>query len=113
QRRLAVHPLDLRRGLVKDANGPTADRAAAVTRDQKGAAAALDLLSLEVRTEALLGRIEGAKLAVECGDQPAGVRGVERLGRHGQVRVAHPSHNLRAADRNQRGGIVTITLPFL
>jgi hypothetical protein len=80
---LAVHPLDLCGRRVEHPDGAATDRAAGFASDEKRAAPILDLLRLEVRTEALLGRIERAKLGVERSDEPPGVVGVKSLSLNG------------------------------
>jgi len=69
-----------------------------MTRDQKGAPAALDLLSLEVRTEALLGWVKRSELGVERGDQAVGICRVKWLGGNGQAGVAH-AHSAATLNR--------------
>jgi len=75
--RLHVHPLHLGGCRVKEADGAGTDRHAVLSSYQKGAPAGLEVLRLEVRPEALLGRIELGKLRVERLDQAPRVVGLE------------------------------------
>ena len=86
---LDVHPLHLGGRPVEKADGATADRPVAVARHEKGAAATFEMLWLEVRTEALLGRIQLGEAGVQPCDQSARVVGVEEFGLNGQAHVAN------------------------
>jgi hypothetical protein len=91
-----VHPLRLRRRRVEEADGATADGSVTLARQKKRAAAGFEVFRLEVRPEALFGRIELSQGSVQRGDQSSRVEGVERFGGNGQAQCIPRGDNLRA-----------------
>jgi len=100
-----IHPFRLGGRGVEKADGATPDRSAIIARDEKGAAAAFEMLRLEVRPEALLRWIELGQAGVQRRDQSSGVLGVERFRGDGQGEIVHlqkDSHRIGCATECHR-----------